>query len=60
MSNYVTERVRGKGIGFERKRRITGYLTSNLDTWNNAKRNEEKDRVKHSTQDSIKEEFGVA
>lgn len=37
----------GKGIGFERIRRITGYLTGTLDRWNNAKQAEEKDRVKH-------------
>ena len=33
---------------FERIRRITGYLTGNLDSWNNAKRAEEHDRVKHA------------
>lgn len=32
---------------FERIRRITGYLIGTLDRWNNAKRSEEKDRVKH-------------
>ena len=32
---------------FERIRRITGYLTGNLETWNNAKRAEERERVKH-------------
>lgn len=32
---------------FERIRRITGYLVGTLDRWNNAKRAEEKDRVKH-------------
>ena len=37
----------GEGIGFERIRRITGYLTGDLDSWNNAKKSEEKDRVKH-------------
>lgn len=37
----------GKGVGFERIRRITGYL-STVDRWNNAKRAELKDRVKHS------------
>ena len=31
-----------------RMRRITGYLTGNLDSWNSAKQAEEKDRVKHS------------
>lgn len=38
----------GKGIPFERIRRITGYLTGALTTWNDAKQAEEKDRVKHS------------
>ena len=30
-----------------RIRRITGYLTGDLDCWNSAKKAEEKDRVKH-------------
>ena len=34
---------------FERIRRITGYLTGTLDKWNDAKRAEERDRVKHWT-----------
>ncbi len=34
-------------IPFERIRRVTGYLTGTLDRWNDAKRAEEKDRVKH-------------
>lgn len=34
-------------IKFERIRRITGYLVGTLDRFNNAKRHEEKDRVKH-------------
>ncbi len=33
--------------GFERIRRITGYLVGTLDRFNNAKRAEEHDRVKH-------------
>lgn len=33
---------------FERIRRITGYLTGTLDKWNDAKRSEERDRVKHT------------
>lgn len=37
----------GKGVGFERIRRITGYLVGSLSTWNNAKKAEERDRVKH-------------
>ncbi len=39
----------GEGIGFERIRRITGYLVGTLDRFNNAKRAEERDRVKHDT-----------
>ena len=38
----------GKGVRFERIRRITGYLVGTTDRWNNAKRAEEKDRVKHT------------
>ena len=33
---------------FERIRRITGYLTGTVDRWNNAKRAELNDRVKHA------------
>ena len=41
-------RKEGEGdIGFERIRRITGYLVGTMDHWNNAKAAEEKDRVKH-------------
>ena len=32
---------------FDRIRRITGYLVGTVDRWNNAKREELKDRVKH-------------
>jgi ribonucleoside-triphosphate reductase len=37
----------GEGVPFQRIRRITGYLTGDLSTWNDAKKAEEKDRVKH-------------
>nr|DAL94573.1 MAG TPA: anaerobic ribonucleoside triphosphate reductase [Caudoviricetes sp.] len=37
----------GDGIHFERIRRVTGYLTGDLSTWNDAKRAEERDRVRH-------------
>ena len=37
----------GEGVRFERIRRITGYLVGTMDHWNNAKRAEEHDRVKH-------------
>ena len=33
---------------FERIRRITGYLVGTLDRFNDAKRAEERDRVKHA------------
>lgn len=36
------------GPAFERIRRITGYLVGTLDRFNNAKRSEERDRVKHN------------
>lgn len=35
-------------VPFERIRRITGYLVGTLDKWNDAKRAEERDRVKHT------------
>lgn len=38
----------GHGVRFERIRRITGYLVGGLDRFNNAKRAEERDRVKHA------------
>lgn len=34
-------------VPFERIRRITGYLVGNMTRWNDAKRAEEHDRVKH-------------
>ena len=34
--------------GFERLRRITGYLVGSLERWNDGKKAEEKDRVKHN------------
>jgi ribonucleoside-triphosphate reductase len=37
----------GKGVKFERIRRITGYLVGTMEKWNNAKKAEERDRVKH-------------
>ncbi len=44
--NASTQLV-GEGVGFERIRRITGYLVGTLDRFNDAKRSEEHDRVKH-------------
>ena len=37
----------GEGVCFERIRRITGYLVGKVDSFNNAKRAEVNDRVKH-------------
>lgn len=34
-------------LPFTRLRRITGYLVGDMNRWNNAKRKEEGDRVKH-------------
>lgn len=46
--NEKGEEMVGEGVGFERIRRITGYLVGTVDRFNNAKRAEERDRVKHS------------
>ena len=37
----------GEGSRFERIRRVTGYLLASLDRFNDGKRAEEHDRVKH-------------
>lgn len=41
-------------VGFQRIRRITGYLVGTLDRFNNAKRAEVRDRVKHSVVTDVK------
>lgn len=41
----------GEGVKFERIRRITGYLVGTTDRFNNGKRAEERDRVKHGMPD---------
>lgn len=46
----------GNGIKFERIRRVTGYLSGTVDRFNNAKRAEEKDRVKHGKVEEVLEE----
>ena len=43
----------GEGVKFERIRRITGYLVGTVDRFNNGKKAEEHDRVKH-TLDNLK------
>ena len=42
-------KVVGEGVGFDRIRRITGYLVGTLDRFNNAKKQEVNDRVCHGT-----------
>ncbi|RGX56365.1 hypothetical protein DWV16_04685 [Anaerotruncus sp. AF02-27] len=44
----------GAGVGFERIRRITGYLVGTLDRFNDAKRAEESERVKHTVVREVK------
>ena len=46
-TNDKKELVVGEGLRFQRVRRVTGYLTGTLDRFNNAKRAEVSDRVKH-------------
>ncbi|MVB11311.1 hypothetical protein CAFE_20210 [Caprobacter fermentans] len=45
--DYVNLSYELEQVPFERIRRITGYLVGTMDRWNNAKRAEERDRVKH-------------
>lgn len=44
---YVEMSYTFEPVPFERIRRITGYLVGTTDRFNNAKRAEERDRVKH-------------
>lgn len=43
----------GQGVRFERIRRITGYLVGTMAKWNDAKKAEERDRVKHEMQQPV-------
>ena len=43
----------GEGVKFERIRRITGYLVGTVERFNNAKRAEVRDRVKHMSITSV-------
>ena len=47
MSAMQKQSVVGKDVPFERICRITGYLVGSMDKWNDAKKAEERDRVKH-------------
>lgn len=44
---FVNAKYHFSDVPFQRIRRITGYLVGTLDRFNNAKRAEEKARVKH-------------
>ena len=50
MNNKAVKNINGQvgeGAEFERIRRITGYIVGALDRFNNGKRAEVEDRVKH-------------
>ena len=51
MTNTQEKKI-GEGVKFERIRRITGYLVGTTDRFNNAKRAEESQRVKHSLKEA--------
>jgi len=54
MANYNPETgLVGEGVKFERIRRITGYLVGTVDRFNDAKRAEESQRVKHTVAGSV-------
>lgn len=46
-NDFVFIHYETRPVPFQRLRRITGYLVGDMCRWNNAKRAEEKDRVKH-------------
>ena len=48
--DFVNVKYHFSDAPFQRIRRITGYLVGTLDRFNNAKRAEEKARVKHGVQ----------
>lgn len=54
MSNEQHLRELGKDVPFERIRRITGYLVGTVERFNNGKKAEEHDRVKHEVDTGTK------
>ena len=48
----MKEKLTGCGVRFERIRRITGYLVGGLERFNDGKRAEERDRVKHANMEA--------
>lgn len=53
MKEEKTEKKIGDGVGFDRIRRITGYLVGTVERFNNGKKAEERDRVKHTTDEIL-------
>lgn len=47
--DFVNLSYHYENVPFERIRRITGYLVGTMNRWNDGKRAEEHDRVKHNT-----------
>lgn len=45
--------TKGEGQGFERIRRVTGYLAGDVSRFNNGKRAEVRDRVKHCSKSPL-------
>ena len=54
-SDFIDIKVSLKQPKVNRIRRITGYLVGTTDRFNNAKRAEEHDRVKHMTSEMLKQ-----
>ena len=48
VNNTEHSNTYGEGVPFERIRRITGYLVGTIDRFNDAKKKEVEDRVKHN------------
>lgn len=46
--DFVDMTYHWQSVPFDRIRRITGYLVGTLDRFNNGKRAEEADRIKHT------------
>ena len=44
----ASKKMVGEGVNFERIRRITGYLVGTVERFNDGKKAEEHDRVKHT------------
>lgn len=51
--DYVDIKSKLSAIPFQRIRRITGYLVGTLDRFNDGKRAEEHDRVKHGVEEEV-------